>query len=61
MINRLTNVIPLAGNVSQVPIAGSVPAELYMKLRGNQNAAAGPNPDVDGGLSPSSSQTPLAA
>lgn len=61
MNSRLTNFVSLVGNASQVIIAGSILAELYMKLRGQKKMPTGTNPEDDGALSPSSSQTPLAA
>lgn len=61
MNSKLTNTVNLVGNASQIIIAGSILAELYMKFRGNKKTSADTNPDDDGDFSPSSPQTPLAA
>lgn len=57
----MTNFVSLVGNASQVIIAGSILAELYLKFRGRKKTASDTNPDGDGDFSPSSPQTPLAA
>ncbi len=60
MNSRMTNFVSLVGNASQVIIAGSILAELYLKFRGRNKIVHESNPDDDGDLSPSA-QTPLAA
>lgn len=61
MNSKLTNFVNVAGNVSQLVIAGSILAELYYKIRERMKTSPVTNPDDDGDLSPSSPQTPLAA
>ena len=61
MNSKLTNVVNLVGNASQVIIAGSILAEFFYKVRSRKKAVTESNPDDDGGISPSSPQTPLAA
>ena len=60
MNNRFTNFATVVGNVSQLIVAGSILAELYMKFRDRKKSHQ-LNPDDGGGLSPSPQQTPLAA
>lgn len=61
MNSKLTNAVNLVGNVSQVIIAGSILAELFFKIRERMKTSPDTDPDDDGDLSPSSTQTPLAA
>lgn len=61
MNSKLTNVVSLVGNASQVIIAGSILAELFYKIRERMKTAPKHNPDDDGDLSPSPQSTPLAA
>lgn len=61
MNSRLTNAVNLIGNASQVIIAGSILADLFMKFRGPRKTPAEIDPDDDGDPSSSSQQTPLAA
>lgn len=61
MNSKLTNVVNLIGNASQVIIAGSILAELYYRIRERLRTSPDTNPDDDGDLSPSSEHTPLAA
>lgn len=61
MNNRLTNFVSMAGNASQMIIAGSILAELYFKLRERMKTSPDTNPNDDGDHSPSSPQITLAA
>lgn len=61
MNNRLKNAVNLAGTVSQVIIAGSILAELYLRFRNRKKEVTDPNPDDDGDFSPSSPQSSLEA
>ena len=62
MNNRLTNFVSMAGNASQIIIASSILAELYLKFR-DRSKVVDPvhNPDDYGDHSPSSPPIPLAA
>ena len=61
MNSKLTKFVNVAGNVSQLVIAGSILAELYFKIRERMRTSPDTNPDDDGDHSPSSPQIPLAA
>ena len=58
MNNKLTNFVSLAGNASQIIIAGSILAELYFKFHDHNKKVADYIPDDDDDT-PSPS-TPLA-
>ncbi len=60
-MNKLSNFVTLAGNASQIIIAGSILADIYLKLRAYYKKVADNTTDDDGDNSPSPQPTPLAA